>query len=40
MSAENLLFRIYRLSEFRLNLLFLLTFRDAIAHIRVGLNIV
>jgi hypothetical protein len=40
MGAANQSFRIYRLSEFRLNLLFLLPFRDAIAHIRVGLNIV
>jgi hypothetical protein len=40
MSAENLLFRIYLLSDSKLGLLFLLTLRDAIAHVRVGLNVV
>jgi hypothetical protein len=40
MSAENLLFRIYRLSDSKSGLLLLFTFRDAIAHIRIGLNIV
>jgi hypothetical protein len=40
MSAENLLFRIYLLSDSKSGLLLLFTFRDGVAHIRIGLNVV
>ena len=40
MGADNLAFRICLLSDSKLYLLFLFSFRNGVAHIRVGLNIV